>query len=306
MKKTFVGILILLLSINIAFGAMYQENTTDTSSSGNPETANFIVETLKYEPYPVNAGDWFDVWIKVQNVGQADALNARFELIPDYPFSSSEKLVKDYGLILGSKNGYKVDADGHASEVVIKYRVKAADNAPEGISNLKFIATADTTSAYSTKAVKDLPIVIGKTKTDFEVVMQDSTTQGTSFAIANTGENAATAVSISLKEQEGLTVNGPQASIVGNLDTGDFTTVTFPIAPNKELKEVTIQVAYTDTAGVRNTLEKTIPVVLGSTTTTFGNGTVQKQSSMTKYYYGIAGLVIGIILVLFLKRKKKK
>lgn len=101
------------------------------------------VSVLKYNPYPVSSGEWFDLWIKVQNVGEIDANNARFELQPSYPFSSNDSLVRDYGLIYGRLNSFKVDQTYDSSQVVLKYRVFVEKNAPSGSSDLKFLTSTD-------------------------------------------------------------------------------------------------------------------------------------------------------------------
>lgn len=128
----------------------------------------FVVQVLKYDPYPVNAGDWFDLWVKVQNVGDNDANDAVFELKTDYPFSSNETLVRDYGLIYGKANSFKIDQTYDASQVILKYRVKAEANSPSGISNLKLIAK---TNGVSSSGVSyDLPVEVFSSNAENNIV----------------------------------------------------------------------------------------------------------------------------------------
>jgi hypothetical protein len=279
----------------------YQVNYTNSAQTSQP---NLVVQVLKYDPYPVNAGDWFDLWIKVQNIGQNSAPNVRFALVPGYPFSSNDTLVRDYGIIYGTAGAYNVNQGVDASQVILKYRVKVENSAPEGTSNINFKINANALDPTSLDVQNNLPISIGKTKTDFDVVMQDSTSQGTSFAIANIGENTATAVTVRLKADPGVKITGAQSSIVGNLAQGDFTTITFQIKPNTELQNVVIEIDYTDTVGVRNTIEKTVPVVInpnfGQTATTS-----RSSSGLAWYLYVIVGIIIGVLLV-FVYRKIRK
>ena len=137
------------------------------------------------------------------------------------------------------------------------------------------------------------------------MVMQDSTTQGISFSIANTGENPATAVTISIPEQPGVIVSGARSSIIGNLDKGDFTTVTFQITPQKNTKEMTIHVDYTDTAGIRNNFEKKIAVNLPSQDLgQAGAKRAQTNTTSSKIIYFILGVVIGVVATLLIRKKK--
>jgi hypothetical protein len=273
-------------------------NSTFSKTSVSP---NLVVQVLKYEPYPVNAGDWFTLWIKVQNIGQENAKDVKFEIVPDYPFSSTDNLIKNYGTIFGIIDAYNVDQTYDSSQVIMKFRIKVADNAPEGQSILKIKASIKNSESG---IIYSLPIEIGKTKTDFDVVMQDSTTQGTSFAIANIGENPASALTVNIKPQSNIKIKGAQSSIIGNLEKGDFTTVTFPISPSSSLNEITIQISYTDTAGVRNTIEKIVPVSISSD---FGQATTKStSSSSSKYLYLIIGIVLGVLAVFIFKKIKKK
>jgi len=324
MRLNYFLMLVLAVSIFSFANVNAQMNEVDYNSTGNFQNAHFTVQVLKYEPYPVNAGEWFDLWIKVQNMGENSAPNAVFELIPQYPFESNDSLVRNYGLVLGSIDAYKIDQTYDATDVILKYRVKAADNAPDGESTIKFNAATDSSGSA---ASYNLPIVIGKTKTDFDAVMQDTTTAGSlSFSIANIGENEATAVTVSLEPQDGIIMGGSGSYILGNLASGDFTTVTFQATPKTNVTEVKLKIDYTDIAGIRDTLEKTIAVNLkrnigtgaAGTTATGTNGQTFRRatsSNLLTSIFSIAGLiaaVIGIILgMLILRifqraRKKKK
>lgn len=302
--KKIILMLIAILTTSIVMGLVYQQEYEPSDKSARSE-AQFVVTALKYEPYPVNPGDYFDLWIKAENIGNTEATNAKFELAPKYPFSSTDKLVREYGSITGNKG----KAEGN-NQVVLKYRVKVANDSPEGVSNIDF--KTNTGNVGVEGITKSLPVEIRKTKTDFDVVMQDSTTQGTSLAISNTGEDAATAVTLTIKEQEGFSVKGPRSSIIGNLDRGDFTTLTFQITPkNKDENEILVQIDYTDTAGVRTSIAKKVKVDITPPTSAEGTQLNRRNSSTTtsitsKAIYIIAGFALGIIVMGLRNKTKKK
>jgi hypothetical protein len=313
MKIGYVYILSMMVLAVLAVSAvnaqMFEVNYTIPNNALN--TPNLVVSVLKYEPYPVNAGDWFDVWIKVQNDGQADAKNVSFELKPEYPFSSNDSLIRNYGTILGTLNSYQTGMQGDANEVVLKYRVKTADNSPEGESGLKF-GIADSTN-NGVEFVQSLPIVIGKTKTDFDVVIQDATSSGLSFAISNSGSNDASAVTVTLEPAKSLFISGPQSSIIGNLAKGDFTTVTFQAMPGRNLSSVTLKLDYTDVVGIRNTVEKsvTLPQNMNysanfSAGRTGANGLRTGSLTIPVYAYFIAGFVLGAVVAFGYNMLRKK
>lgn len=308
--KIFVLFLVSLLLINIVNGALFEEEFTDDVSI-SPKEAKFKVLVMKYEPFPVNPGDFFDFWIKVENIGQEDALESRFELVLDYPFSSTENLVREYGRVSGRKTAFASYKE-EETQVVLKYRLKAADNAPEGKNDIKF--KSSTKGLKGGQIITKLQIEVGKTKTDFDIVMQDSTQQGTSLAIANIGENPAIAVTVRINEQKGFTVRGSQASIIGNLDKGDFTTITFKLTAERNTKELLVQIDYTDIAGVRNSIEKKIPVDIQPTglfqgATTYEGGQKGFNRSSGSGFLPIIYVLVGIILsilVMFIRKKIKK
>ena len=298
-----LAILTLAIFSQIAMISAQKEITYPNANPGTSLTSSLVVQVLKYEPYPVSAGEWFTVYLKVENIGQEDAKNAKFTLVPEYPFSSTDTLVKEYGTIFGTKHGYYSGYPEDSSQVILKYRVKVADNAPEGTSDLKLMIQSNKNDPTGVSVTTLLPIEVGKTKTDFDVVMQDSTTQGTAFAISNIGNNDATAATVSIEPQDNVNITGARSSIIGNLAKGDFTTVSFQILPNTNLNEVSVKIDYTDTAGVRNTLIKKVSVSIDSS---FGNlNNVKSASSSTKYYFLIFGIILGM-LILFVYRKIKK
>jgi hypothetical protein len=323
MKKLFlilaaVIVVLTALQISAVSAQSYELNYTNFNTAGS---ANLVVQTLKYEPYPVNAGEWFDLWVKIQNIGQSDAPNVKLSLSLDYPFSSDEPL-QIYGRISGTINAYQTSTTADASQIVTKFRVKVADNAPEGDSNLKLSINSDQSNAAS--VTYSLPITVGKTKTDFDVVMQGSSAQGASFAIANIGSNDATAVTVSAVPADNIIIKGAQSSIIGNLAKGDFTTITFQVSPktlalnnssknfrpsnfsNAEPKNMTIKIDYTDIAGVRNSIEKVVPISLTSALSTTLNSRTAASSSYTKYLYLAAGLIIGALGLRIYQRIRKK
>lgn len=342
-----MGFFIIMICLSAVRAEMHEidyqiSNITDFArpSQANAVSNKAYLEmiTLKYEPYPVNAGEWFDLWLKVENTGNEDAKNVTFELLDEYPFSLSESSVKEFGIVPGTltafNNKQAGDVTSQANEVIMKYRVRVADNAPVGETMIKIKARTD--SDKGNGFVFNLPITLGKTKTDFDIVMQDSTTQGMSFAIANTGQKAATAVVVSVEPQQGLNITGATSSVIGNLAAGDFTTLSFQISPSMgmnrtggrmpygnnannnannnmdgaqpplAINQLTMKVSYTDTAGIRNTLEKIVPVNFGQRMGQFGAGARPKGIGLLNYVSFGIGAVAGMLIIFAYRRFRKK
>ena len=298
-------VLALAVSSSPAFAITSHEITYPASSGNQISNANLIVKVLKYEPYPVNAGDWFDLWIKVENIGQNDASGATFELSPQYPFSSNDSLIQEYGTLLGVAGAYKVGMESDANQVILKYRVKVADNAPDGISDIKFITHFDSSAGSGVDLRYDLPISIEKTKTDFDIVMQDITPTGTSFMITNIGQNMAHAVTLTLEDTDNTLSLGTESIVIGDLDKGDFTISHLNAIPKDNVKSLSLKISYTDDSGIRNTQTKEIQI--NSPTNINAICQDSSASSYSNIIIGSVGFVIGafVIFLLFFFLKKK-
>ncbi|MEI6731481.1 MAG: hypothetical protein WCK90_02240 [archaeon] len=304
-RSVLVVLFIALIFSSVCASALMQEINYNVDQKTVTSSPRFVVQTLKYEPYPVNSGDWFDLWVKVQNIGQDDAQNSEFKLILAYPFSSNDTLVRDYGLVPGAASALRSkqlsDPDVQANQVIMKFRVMVADNAPVGESIIQLQTTADKLSGQGN--VYDLPIDIRKTKTDFEVVMQDITPQGTSFMITNAGDNKASSVTLAVKSDSGISLLGSRTVVVGDLDKGDFTVAHLNFVPLPETKSVTLELSYTDQYGARVTSEKQVVI---ESPVSLSQICQNNTGTSTKWIYGIIGIILGAVLVLVLAAFNRK
>ena len=290
---------ILLLSL-VSASSVYQINYTYPAL--NPPAAYIVPQILKYEPFPVNVGNWFDLWVKVQNIGPEDARNAEFTLIPNYPFESNDSLVRDYGLLYGTKHAYNANQNYDSTQLILKFRVKVADNAPEGNSSIKLQIAPDKTSGSA--IVYDLPIQIEKTKTTFDVKLREINAQESSFVVINIGDNLARAVIVDIKSQADINfLTGSEPASLGDLNQGEFTIAHLKAVPSKSSKDITLAISYTDSAGVRTMTEQTVAI----TPSMLQNSCIQNsQSPLSKWVFALIGLVTGIFLVMLVALIKRK
>lgn len=91
---------------------------------GNPIVK---IAALKYEPYPIEPGSHFDLWLRIDNIGHEKADNVKVTFIPRGPFTIHGSEVKTIG-VLGSKES-----------AVIKFEnIKVSDASVEGENELEF------------------------------------------------------------------------------------------------------------------------------------------------------------------------
>lgn len=314
-KKLFsfgVGIFLFLLMANFISAESQEINYSYSYSYGGVQ-----VTSLKYEPYPTNPGEYFDVWLKL-NIGSVKY--AKVEFIENFPFSldENEDAVREY--------------EDFSGDVVLHYKIRVDDNAVEGTNELKFGITSarysDTNSIYS------LDIYVANAQTDFDLVVQDSTSSEISLAIANIGKNTANSMIVRIPEQEGFKVSGTNGQMVGNLDSGDYTIVSFSLNQvGRNENPLTIQIDYTDNIGERRSVLKEIDFSSGSVIDgavsegglpegfpedfEFGKGNFPGQKKSKWPYFLAIGLLLSIVgffvyekygqeIKGFLKKGKKK
>jgi hypothetical protein len=296
-NKLLITLVLAVLMQTLLVGAqnIYSTNYPDTSM--NPSQAQFIVKELKYEPYPVNAGSTFDVWIKVQNAGQQDANNAEFELIPSYPFSSNDSLVRDYGIVSGTLSASKQKLStetAQSNQIVMKFRVHVDDNAAAGESNLQIKVMED--KKTNVAVTYNLPIDIEKTKTNFDIRLNSISAQETSFTVINIGDKDAKAVILDVEKQDQVvSLQGEAPSSLGEINSGDTALAHLKIVPKSD--EVTLKITYTDTAGVRSSIVKTVAIDASKLERVCAP---QSNNDYMKWFYGLGGLVTGIFVVVLI------
>jgi len=83
---------------------------------------------LKYEPYPIEPGSHFDMWLSLENIGEEEADNVRIIFVPTGPFSIHGDTERTIGEL------------GSRQSAVIKFEnIKVSEDAVEGNNEMKFL-----------------------------------------------------------------------------------------------------------------------------------------------------------------------
>jgi hypothetical protein len=276
------------------------------------------LRALKYEPYPVNPGEYFDFWVSAQYVGSPGIYGTRFELVPSYPFSldPNESAVQDFGI-----------AD--SPSILVHYKIRVDPNAIDGINPLTLNYNVGNI-IYS----QNFDIDVENSHTDFDAIIQQISGSTVSIALANIGKYAANSVIVKIPPQSSFTttdnING---QIVGNLASGDYSVVSFSLvqisqrnlqrnnsasistsfqssAVNSSL--LNFDIYYTDNIGERRVVNMELPLVLkGNSSASFSSGNFSGRRNQTSswsawYTILIIAAVIGIVLFVSLKKFPKQ
>lgn len=314
MKK----ILYLLLMTSIVSVAVMADVTVQEVSEGTTTSSTVITNTqylrttfVNQNPYPADPGSYVDVLFQIENIGTKSAENVTVEIVPQYPFSldTGVSAINNIGRIAGLQTG------NNAFQV--KYHLRVDNNAIDGDNEIKLKYSVGDGSAYK---ITTFNISVSNPRTDFDVVAQDSTT----LAIANIGSNTASSVIVSIPEQEDFRVSGASSSIIGNLNAGDYTLATFQITQNMPMTNVstrnftrgttnnnlTVDISYTDTLGIRRTVEKNVPFAFISSNITGQiitrtEGFSSSNNGILYIAIGVVGIVVVVVFIRYRSRKRK-
>jgi LPXTG-motif cell wall-anchored protein len=303
-KKLFICLAVLISCI-VLFNFISAEETIYNTNYGQ---SSIQISSLKYEPYPVNPGEYFDIWIKAYIPPTESGINyAKFELVEDFPFSldSNEEAVREYDRVSGI--------------VIMNYKVRVDVDVVEGINNLKLEVSSN---KYSDIArVEIFEISVANAQTDFDLVVQDLTSSEVSLAIANIGKNTANSMIVRIPEQTSFKVTGTNGQMIGNLESGDYTVTSFSlILVGKGDGNLTVQIDYTDNIGERRSVLKEVQFDSqsspGNITGVFPGGAPSgnmirgdfpntNKSSNVKWYI-MTGILAFVLIGLFIYSRKFK
>jgi hypothetical protein len=308
------------LKEGIVGSSSYSTNTFDVEVSSQ-EFAQIEIDKSQLDP-----GKETNLTFTITNTGSSPLENLAFSwsedkgsILPVY--SDVTKYVKfvDVG-----------------QSIQMKYVVVADINANPGLYALNLNLQFDTTGG-SKQVTTKAGISVGG-QTDFDVSFSESSAGQTSLSVANIGNNPALSVTVSIPEQQNFKVTGSTSSIVGNLDKGDYTVVSFQITNSgsgrgnisniNQLSQQEIQnlrqqfaqrnvsgnnnlkvnIDYTDTTGARHSIEKDVQIQFRSSTTTgtTQTGQFRGQGNNNNNLYWIIGIVavLGIAAVFYFRKRK--
>jgi len=199
------------------------------------------------------------------------------------------------------------------SSVTLSYDVMANTNSTPGLYklnlNLSFEDQDFNKSTISTTA----GLFVGG-QTDFDVTFSESSSGSVSLSVANVGNNPASSVNVIIPDQNGYSVRGSNSSIVGNLDKGDYTIVSFPIVAKSRTStsnttgtgstftrnnKLAVTIEYTDSLGNRDSITKEINLLLSADANASGFSSstrtgAQSAASSSKIYLYI--LIVVVVL----------
>jgi hypothetical protein len=277
----------------------------------------------------------------INNVGGAPLTDLSFSWI------NNDKII----LPVGSDNTKYIKYLDVGDSKELQYQVIADTNADAGLYELDLTLKYDDPISNEQKEIDTIAGVYVGGGTDFDVAFSESSAGQTSFTIANVGSNPAFSVSVIVPQQDNWRVSGSNSMIIGNLNTGDYTVASFNLQSSQmrsgfnqtranngqtppsdqnaaqfqtqrsTANTLKVQIAYTDTMGKRDIIEKDVTInptsLMASTTDPTASAAVpssvaafrgrRQQSFFSKYKWYMLVLIILIIVgVGYWKYRKEK
>jgi hypothetical protein len=263
------------------------------------------ISMVNQDPYPAEPGGYVDLLFTLENWGTDSASNVAVELLPAYPFSLDPGT--NATRVIGTIKGFQTDEKA----VQVDYKVRVDKDAVDGTSEIKVRYTYDNGMSVE----KAFTVSVSNPKTDFDVVVQDITSPSVTLAIANIGANDGYAVIVGIPDQDAFKATGTSRTILGNLNAGDYTLATFQVIPvnqgsNTGNRSLTVEISYTDTLGIRRTIDKDVrldmtPITNRTSARPGQFGTSSNSSGNGLLYIGIGVAGVAVIAAFFILRKRK-
>jgi len=317
-KELFAGTYYLKIKV-------YEEGSTYISEKTIPievKTSN-NAEIIRIDKTILVPGHEENISFMITNVGGTSLKDITFNWI------NEDKAI----LPVGGDNTKHIDFLDVGEQVELKYVVVADTNVDAGLYELNLFLKYNDALTGTKEEIETLAGINIGGGTDFEISYAENSGTETSFNIANIGSNPAYSVFVRIPEQNGWKVTGSDATIIGNLDDGDYTVATFNVQnvnsvgasntptanSNKNMinnsstnNKMTIQIAYTNTLGERIIIQKDIKLnlnvssdVVDSTNTKFS----QKIGFWSKY--GTTTILLSLVILVIglyymhMRRKNK-
>lgn len=272
------------------------------TSSYTETTIPVVVDTRKnvqviyVDKTVIVPGQETPVTFTINNVGKSDLKNMQFT------WENKNGII----LPVSGTAGRYIDSLGVGQSINLTYTVIASTTAGADLYPLQLTLSYDSATGNSSSFSTVAGIYVGG-GTNFDVSFGGNNNGMISLNIANTGSNPATAVAITIPNQDSWKVSGAKTAMVGSLNKGDYTIASFNLIQAGKPAPLTVTVDYTSTKGDR--VSKEFSVDINSNSGVNGTGFAGRTGSMTgtgsrtttsttTSWFSTTNIIIAVLLVI--------
>jgi len=312
MKTKSYLLLILLSSLVFTFASFVN---ADSSCSPN-------IKLVSFDPTQIVPDSYVKVLFEVSGLVGCNGFAVR--LNPEYPFSvdSNESLIST---VMGN-----IYNSGSTNTLLIPYKLRVDKDALEGDATINIDYHQGSSTDFTNYAEVKFNVTIQDSRTQFDSVIQDTSGSQVSIAIANVGKYTANSVVVRIPDQDSYIATGTDGQMVGNINSGDYTIVSFSVSPkssenfgarnsstanfqrpqNFSSTNLKFDIYYTDNIGIRRIVNMQLPLKIGNSTFVgtgaagFTRGAARTSSSPWYFSWQFSVILVIILIVLFVLYKK--
>ncbi len=256
---------------------------------------NMNISLINQDPYPAIPGDTVKVVFQINGTSDPDCGVVTFGVHETFPFTIDPESANPTVINAG------VYAKRYSSFYIAPYKIRIDEDAVDGDTPIEVYYSSSSTIVPGER-VKDFNINIEDTRADFEVYVKDYdyTTKILTLEILNIEDVDVEALTIEIPKQDNIEVKKTNKVVVGDLDSNEYTTADFEAIMKDG--EIGLNIAYSDSADIRRTINKII---------TFDSGYFDglNRDKSTPYWIYILPLILiagFFIWRIYRKRKIKK
>jgi hypothetical protein len=315
-----------------------QGSTSPTLTSVYIEVKNRVnAEVIQIDKSTIVPGLQSSLKFTINNMGNSPLRDLTFY------WENTDNII----LPVGSDNTKYIKYIDIGNSSNLEYQVIADTNAQPGLYKINLHLSYQDSLSNQTKTINTIAGIYVGGGTDFDVAFSDNSNGQMSFSVANIGSNPANSVSVMIPDQNSWSLSGPNSVIIGNLNKGDYTVASFklqsaisnmtaPISQNRAGRNnnnsnsntqgrsfqrstnsspdtLLMQIAYTDTMGVRTVVEKQVNLgsqnsasEAGQTGSRRGATQTASASAIPTYYWYILGIAVVLVGVVGQRKYKSQ
>jgi len=210
------------------------------------------IEIVSIDTTNLKPGEQKPINFRIKNVGTSTVNDLKFTWVSQ----------DDAVLAVGGDNTYYVSKLSPGEIMDLPFEIFGDTTVSTGLYKLTTSIKYEDEVGIQ-EIISEAGIYIGG-ETDFAISFSSLNDGEISLDVANIGSNPAYSVLIKVPAQDGYKVSGSNTEMIGNLENGDYTVVSYEVTTKNSQKDLEVNIEYTDTRGIRQIVSKNVELNIDS------------------------------------------